>query len=70
VPHELCQVVAERLLDRQPVRLEKAILIADMHPHQKKVSDQVSGSEFLALGIEAFKDEMRIVMVVAGNADQ
>ena len=41
-----------------------------MHPHQKEVSDQVGGREFLALGIEAFEDEMRIVLLVASNADQ
>ena len=70
MPYELRQIRAQCLLDRQPVRLEKPILITDMYPHQKKVPDQIGGSEFFPLGIEALEDEMRIVMLVAGNADQ
>src|SRR4051794_28077806 len=68
--HELRQIGAQRMLDRQPVRVEKSRLITDMHTHQKEVPNQIGGSEFFPLGIEALEDEMRIVMLVASNADQ
>jgi hypothetical protein len=41
-----------------------------MDPHQKKIADEIGGSKFFSLGIEALEDEMRIIMLVACNADQ